>query len=372
MNKSNKYKNIIAISLLAVFIVGIAEGGSKRRRGTAGAQELMIPIGSRGIALAGSNVAGISGIEAVEWNMAGLSKLKTNGEVMFSYATWIGDIGVNYAAIASSLGRNVFGMSLRSLNFGDIPVTTALSPDGTGENYSPNYVTLGFLYSRRMTDRINFGTSLKMINESIMTVSATGFVLDAGVQYNLLESGLMIGVSMRNLGLTMLFNGTGLEEFHSPEDTEPGSPAEPRRIVVQDVEMPTTIELGVAYGPINLGPANVTLAGSFLNNDFSFDEYRLGAEAAVMDILYFRAGMVMGFDPEPYGLDNIEDTVDDSADEQWEYFGNDDREEFIWGPTFGFGLDLSKFTGLGLSVDYAYRSAEFFEGVNWLTFKIAF
>ncbi len=368
----NKYKKIILISLLAVFIVGIVEGGSKRRRGTAGAQELMIPVGSRGIALAGSDVAGISGIEAIEWNMAGMSRLKTSGEVMFSHATWIGDIGVNYAAVASKLGRNVFGLSLRSLSFGDIPVTTALNPDGTGEKYSPNYVTLGFLFSRNMTDRINFGTSLKLINESIMTVSATGFVIDAGVQYSLLESGIRIGVSVRNLGLTMLFNGTGLEEFHSPSDSEPGSPAEPRRIVVQDVEMPTTIELGASYGPVNLGLANVTLTGSFLNNDFSFDEYRFGAEAQVMNILSFRAGMVMGFDPEPYGLDNLEDTSDDSADEQWEFSWNDDREEFIWGPSFGFGLDLSQLTGLGLSVDYAYRSAEFFDGVNWLTFKIAF
>jgi hypothetical protein len=47
-------------------------------------------------------------------------------------------------------------------------------------------------------------------------------------------------------------------------------------------------------------------------------------------------------------------------------------DEFIWGPTFGFGLDLEKLTGLGVSIDYAYRTAKYFDGVSWLTLTVAF
>ena len=64
----------------------------------------------------------------------------------------------------------------------------------------------------------------------------------------------------------------------------------------------------------------------------------------------------------------IQDTDDDSDDDAFE----NNSEEFIWGPTIGFGLDLSRLTGMGLSVDYAYRTAEYFDGVQWLTFKVAF
>jgi len=53
-------------------------------------------------------------------------------------------------------------------------------------------------------------------------------------------------------------------------------------------------------------------------------------------------------------------------------FGNKKTEDFIWGPSFGFGLDFSKLLGVGLSVDYAYRSAEFFSGVSWLSLNFAF
>ncbi len=166
----------------------------------------------------------------------------------------------------------------------------------------------------------------------------------------------------------MRFDGSDLEELHQPDDTEPGTPLEPRRIVLQEFELPTTIELGVGYGPIDLGPAKATFAGSFLNNNFSFDEIRLGTELTLMNMFSVRAGTAIGFDPEPYGADMVQDTDDDDADDTFE----SSSEEFIWGPTFGFGLDLSSLAGMGLSVDYAYRTAEYFDGVQWLTLKIAF
>ncbi len=67
---------VLAITLLTVFVIDIVEAGSKKRRGTAGAQELLIPTGSRGTAMAGAYVSGISGLEAVEWNMAGLAGME--------------------------------------------------------------------------------------------------------------------------------------------------------------------------------------------------------------------------------------------------------------------------------------------------------
>ncbi len=366
----NKYQARFGL-LLTVFLLFCVQldAGSKNRSGTAGAQELMIPVGSGATAMAGSNVAGISGIEAVEWNIAGLAQIGGTGEAMFSRATWLDEIGVSYFGIASALGgKNVFGITFKSLDFGDIPVTTMEATAGTGENFSPSYVNIGFLYARKMTDRISFGFDFKIVSETIMKESASGAILDAGVQYASSSNGLRIGASLKNLGLNMIFTGSDLEEFLDPFGTDPGTPTEPRRITLQEFEMPTTLELGVSYGPINLGPAHVLLSGSFLNNNFYFDEYRFGVQVNMMDILYLRSGLAIGFDPEPYGADGVQDTKDDSADDQYEY----SSEEFIWGPSFGFGLDLTKLTGLGLSVDYAYRTAEYFDGVSWITIKAAF
>ncbi|MCH7613457.1 MAG: PorV/PorQ family protein [Candidatus Marinimicrobia bacterium] len=365
-----KYQARLGLLLTVFILLGAQiEAGSKNRSGTAGAQQLLIPVGSGGTAMAGANVASISGIEAVEWNIAGLAKISGTGEAMFSHATWLDGIGVSYFGVASSFGgKSVFGITFKSLDLGDIPVTTMEATSGTGEMYSPSLVNIAFLYARKMTDRISFGFDFKIVSETIMRVNATGAVIDAGVQYATSETGIHIGASLRNLGLNMIFTGSDLEEFVDPFGSEPGTPTEPRRITLQDFEMPTTLELGVSYGPMNFGPAKILLSGSFLNNNFYFDEYRFGVQANVLDILYLRSGLAIGYDPEPWGKDGVQDTDDDSEDEQFEW----GTEEFMWGPSFGFGINLSKLTGLGLSVDYAYRTAEYFDGVSWLTIKAAF
>ena len=68
-NVTMRQNNISSI-LIAILMLGLAvsvmEAGSKKRRGTAGAQELLIPVGSRGTAMSGAYVAGISGLEAID------------------------------------------------------------------------------------------------------------------------------------------------------------------------------------------------------------------------------------------------------------------------------------------------------------------
>ena len=343
------FQHSVWILLIVIIAASVLEAGSKRRRGTAGAQELMIPVSAQSSALAGAYIAGLSGIAAAESNIAGVAAIKGTGEAMFTSLTWFGGVNLSYLGAAGKFGeRNIFGMTIKSVDFGDIPVTTAIAPDGTGEYYSPSFINLGFLYARAMTDRIYFGTSVKFISESIISTSARGFVMDAGVQYRTSTNGLQLGVTLRNLGLNMLFTGSNLDEYHQPSGTEPGTPNEPMSINLQSFEMPTVLELGIAYGPINLGPGDLKLAASFLNNIFSFDEYRVGAELNLFKILALRGGFVYAYDPEAYGQDFVQGTSDDSADKTWEF----KSEGFPWWPSLGLGLNLaSVLSGYDVKVD---------------------
>ena len=213
-------KNFSKIIMTSLILFGVVQttvfGGSKARRGTAGAQELLIPTGSRGTAMAGANVSSIAGVEAAHWNIAGLAGMESNGEVLFSNSNWlVDDVGVNYGIIGVSKGQNYFAFSLKSFGTGEIPVTTEEQPDGTGEYFSPQFFTLGVSYARRMTDRIKFGTQFKLINENIMRESATGIALDAGVQYET-NGGIHIGASINNLGNSMRFSCTaGYRTWHA-------------------------------------------------------------------------------------------------------------------------------------------------------------
>jgi hypothetical protein len=178
-------KIILSLIGLALILTSL-EAGTSKRKGTAGAEELRIPVGSRGVALGGGVVAEVNGVDALFWNPAGASFTNKSAEAMFSHVTWIADIKVNYlSAIANFGGVGVFGVSLKSLDFGEIPVTTVDEPDGTGERFSPTFLTAAVSYSRRMTDRIYVGANLKLISERILRESATGFAVDIGLQYRL-------------------------------------------------------------------------------------------------------------------------------------------------------------------------------------------
>ena len=56
-NAIMRQKNIstfLAFIVIIGFVANITEAGSKKRRGTAGAQELLITVGSRGTAMGGA------------------------------------------------------------------------------------------------------------------------------------------------------------------------------------------------------------------------------------------------------------------------------------------------------------------------------
>ena len=94
---------------LAVFLAFIAlstdmfAGGGKRN-GTAGAQELLIPISGRGLSMSGADVSGISGLDAIFYNPAGFGSTEFGTEAMFSYMTYIADIGFSFAGVGVDLG----------------------------------------------------------------------------------------------------------------------------------------------------------------------------------------------------------------------------------------------------------------------------
>ena len=70
--------------------------------------------------LSGANTASVRGIESVYLNVAGLTGTNKT-EIMFSNASWFGDISINSFGVAQKVGdTGVMGISFMSLDFGDI------------------------------------------------------------------------------------------------------------------------------------------------------------------------------------------------------------------------------------------------------------
>ena len=65
-------RKVVLVGIL-VLLMASAAVATTNRIGTAGAQELRIPIGARGTGMAGAVIADVQGAEALFWNPAGVA-----------------------------------------------------------------------------------------------------------------------------------------------------------------------------------------------------------------------------------------------------------------------------------------------------------
>jgi hypothetical protein len=351
MKLSNK--NSLALFLVASLLISVeAIAGGRNRAGTNAAAELLIPVGARYIGMGGASVATVSGIDAIYWNPAGLSRGTFGASAMFSHMAYIADIGVEYiGASANFSGFGHIGFTLKTLSIGEIAITTEDNPDGTGEKFSPTFVTFGATYARTLTDRISVGATIKLISETINRVSASGYAFDFGVQYRDLGSisGLSIGVAAKNIGSAMQFDGAGLLRQADAQDVT--RPPSLYKVEASSDELPSSLELGLAYTR-PMGEKNkLNLVGLFQNNNFDDDELKFGAEYDFNNLLFFRAGY--NFAP---------DAPNDATGAE---------NAYIFGLSLGGGFHYD-IGGVDLALDYAWRDANFFDANNVFTIRLGF
>ena len=344
---------LVCVLLLASSQIFAATG---KQIGTAGAMELLIPVGARSTALNGANIASVKGIDAMYWNPAGACVLDSRAEAMFSYQNYLADIYVSYFAAITDVGAiGNMGLSVKALNFGEIMETTTENPDGTGSTFSPNYLTLAAHFSRKFTDRIHFGLNAKIISERIMSTSANGFAVDLGLQY-INESGLRLGFVLANFGGDMKFSGPDLEIRQQIEGTEYGSELSSMAIPTMKFGLPTQLKIGAGYD-LKIDDLNaVSLSGAFVNNASAYNTFTGGLEYAFKDMVFIRAAYSGAY------MEGIED--------QYEGFVLQEQN-YLWGPSFGAGVKLGVGANMSLMVDYAYQITAYFDNTQWFSFSFS-
>jgi len=349
--------SIMAVVVLVALAGSTALAGGDNRVGTAGADQLLIPVGARGIALGSSYMAGISGLNALYYNPAGLSASSARAEAMFSHMNTVGDLGADYFAVGSNFaGFGNLALSVRSLAFGDILVTDERNPDGTGATYSPSFITVGLTYSRALTDRIRAGVSAYLVSETIDRASASGTSFDIGIQYQGLAGyrGLQLGVTLRHLGGSMKYEGPGLYRLANDENGKRGDQL--LKIDAAGFNMPTSLELGLAYTAMFTDMHSLTVSSSFENNNFLTDQFRIGAEYSYKNFFFLRGSFNMaGQNPEVVFANST----------------SDGSNNYLYGPAFGAGINYSA-GDLTLGIDYAYRVNDIFDGSHVFSLNVGF
>jgi outer membrane protein OmpA-like peptidoglycan-associated protein len=311
-------KRILTICALCSLSVIAVRAGNPDRRGEAGAPELLMNGYARSAGLWGLNVANVRGLEAEGNNPAGLAKT-TNMEVIFSYNSWLTNSGITLikGGIVKKIKTNAFALTVQALNTGTIDRTTENNPGSTtGNNLSlgtlkPTFLNIGVSYAKNFSlgsnkitgdNVITGGLNLRLVNETVDQVSATGIGFDLGLQYTTgKKENLHIGLSLRNVGTPLKFTGDGLN-FTSTAETGGFTRTAERK--TNKLELPTQLNMGVAYD-ILMGPKievtpnkfkqnyRLTFMGQYSANAFGFDNYGLGAEFSMREIFMLRAAYRM-------------------------------------------------------------------------------
>ena len=350
-----KYSYFILMGALVVN----AFGGTIKSNGTAGATQLSVPVGAHGIALNGSNLATVSGVEALYYNPAGASNLGSSFETMFSNMSYIADIKVNYAGFVSNIGNSgTFGLSIKSFNFGGILRTTSDNTEGTGETFSPNFMTISATWSKALADRMRFGVNMKYVHEEILRTSASGLGFDMGIQYSFSDLPMKIGVVLSNLGNRMQYGGSDLEQKLPPDESEEGSINEPFQIVSEPFEMPVEMNIGVSYEAI----PGLLIQGTFNNKSSSNNELRFGSEYSMS---FGNASVWIG---SGLSIANIDDEKpDDISQADWS-----ESTDSNFGTTFGAGI-VYPLGELTIGLEVAQRTViNYFDNNLVYSLKISF
>ena len=285
-------KKIFYLVLFICTSATLSFAGNPDRQGAAGATELLLNPWARSVGLNSMNSAMVSGIEAMRINVAGLSRI-SGTQVGGSHMIYLGGTGVtlNGGGFAQKMGENgAIGVELMSVGFGDIATTTVFFPDGDDTFFSPAFFNLGVSYSHNFEDKVYVGATLRLISQSIPTVSSFGFAIDAGVQYvSGDQDNFKLGIALRNIGSPMKFSGSGLETI---AENEQGGVDITQAVDKQaaSFEMPSLLHMGMSYDFLIGAKNRLTALMNFTSNSFSRDALGAGLEFSFMEMFMLRAG----------------------------------------------------------------------------------
>jgi len=339
-------KHIIAS--IVIIVVSSLVLGQNSRMGSASSTQLLVVPSAKHLS-GGGAAATATGMDATFWNPAGLAMSENGVDAIFSNRQYFADIDNSFFGIATDIGDYKVGVSVRTFNIGDIDETTVFYPDGTGQVFTPNFSILGATFARKLSDNTSVGINANLIREGFGRVAATGVAYDLGVQYRGLlgREGLDVGFAMKNFGSPMKYDGEGLGVMASPVDGD--RPVEYYKIDAAAFDLPFVFDMGVSY---NIAGADIGV--TYTSNYYSTDELKFSVGYALEGLGSVGVGMQSSAKSQ-----EVEDTDD--------WYANPAD-----GVSFGASIDMSRFVGMNMSVDYSMLPMGDFGTNSVVALRVAF
>jgi len=261
------------------------------KRGTSAASFLEIGQGARATGMGSAFVAISDDESAFYWNPAGLTRIEGVG-ILFDHTNWLAGLSYNYLAASYNIGTfGTVGFSLTASNYGDMPVTTVDNPNGTGQIFSVTDLAVSLGYAINLTDNFAIGFNPKVVYQSIWEASATGFAIDLGILYKTPFDGVVLGMSISNLGTKMQMQGQTLLVTYDPDPTTTGNNGKiPANLGTDSWSLPLNFRVGLSYSLISTDLNKLTFDVDAMHPTDNYESINLGVEYVFDNLVALRAG----------------------------------------------------------------------------------
>jgi len=339
-------KHIIAS--IVIIVVSSLVLGQNSRMGSASSTQLLVVPSAKHLS-GGGAAATATGMDATFWNPAGLAMSENSVDAIFSNRQYFADIDNSFFGIATDIGDYKMGVNIRTFNIGDINETTVFYPDGTGQVFTPNFSILGASFARKLSDNTSVGLNANLIREGFGRVSASGVAYDLGVQYKGLlgREGLDVGFVLKNFGSPLKYDGEGLGVMASPVDGD--RPIEYYKVDAASFDLPFVFDMGLSY---NIAGADIGV--TYTSNYYSTDELKLSVGYVLEGL--GSVGIGMQSSAKSQEIEDTDDWYSNPAD----------------GVSFGVSIDMSRFVGANMSVDYSMLPMGDFGTNSVVALRVAF
>lgn len=335
-------KKSFFVAIMTLLTFGLAHAQSKV--GTSAATFLGMPVGARALALGSAYVAVPNDVVSIYYNPGSMSYYNAS-QVKVSHTNWLVDTKYDWAGVVINLdGSSAVGITITQLNYGEDIVTTETEQNGTGETWSAADLSIGFSYSRNLTDRFSIGGTAKYIQQKIWNSSASSFALDVGLIYNTGFNGLKIGMSIANFGSDMRMDGKDLFTQIDLDDANSGNNGTiVSRLKTDDYPLPLLFRAGVSMDAVQNEEVRVTFAADALRPSDNAESINVGGEVAWREMFFVRGG-------------------------KRSLFMTDAIENY----SVGGGLRYELTAVNAVSIDYSYQNFAIFGGIQTFEIGITF
>lgn len=261
------------------------------KTGTTVGQFLLIEPSARIAGMGNAGATAVGEASALYYNPAALGA-SISSDAEFAHSQWLAGIAYNYAAASIHVtDASAIGLSVTSLNSGEIAVRTVEAPLGTGERYTVSDMAIGVAYGQKITDRFSAGLQLNYIQETIWHSSLAAFGINFGTLYQITSDGLMLGASISNFGTRARYDGSDLRIRYDLDPSRYGDNSSiPSEIQTDQFPLPIVFRVGFGY-PLVINESNmVHLAVDALHPSDNSESVSLGAEYVFMKTFALRAG----------------------------------------------------------------------------------